>query len=314
MSISDKKGNVKGERIVKEDMRIPLCVQLIGDLSGSMNDITYVISEDGAKKPIKKVDQMCEGCLMSLDSLNRFNMENTRFDTKYQFIELNSYGKALFDGYKSVSDPKYSLKEYKFVASGVTNLGAALNTSVKYLTTKELGHYNRNVNIIIISDGVPTDVNGYPLSETEMKRQVDMFYEYLEKHNLTQYVAVYFIAIGDEAETLGRYIAGDDRFFKVEDCEHIGEKINFVTLQSLADCTTVTGDAIGYGKMCYDDDSDSGIDDDDDDDDDDNGIDDDGDDGDGDNGQNADGDNGDSDSGDNGGDDDGGNLDDILDF
>jgi hypothetical protein len=310
-----------------------------------MNYITYVISEDGAKKPIKKVDQMCEGCLMSLDSLNRFNMENTRFDTKYQFIELNSYGKALFDSYKSVSDPKYSLKEYKFVASGVTNLGAALNTSVKYLTTKELGHYNRNVNIIIISDGVPTDVNGYPLSETEMKRQVDMFYEYLEKHNLTQYVAVYFIAIGDEAEMLGRYIAGDDRFFKVEDCEHIGEKINFVTLQSLADCTTVTGDAIGYGKMCYDDDdSDSGIDDDDDDDDDnddnDSGIDDDGDDGDsGIDGDGDDGDDGDSDNGDNGdnndnndnddsgdgdngdnggnggnGDDDGGNLDDILDF
>ena len=76
--------------------------------------------------------------------------------------------------------------------------------------------------------------------------------DYLEKNDLARNVTFYFIAIGDEAEPFGRYFAGDEHFFKVDDCENIGDKIDFVTRLTIAETTTVTGDAIGYGHS-YDD-------------------------------------------------------------
>lgn len=254
MKIFGRKGNVKGNRMVKEETRVPLCVAFIPDFSGSMSLDTRVINENGNESRMPKIKQLQYGFRKAMESLRRFKKENVKFDLKYQMISLDSYGKAMFDGYKSVDDPQYNLSEVEFVAEGVTNVEASFNTLVKYLTTKELGHYNRAVNVIMMSDGVPTDVNGYPLSETAWKKVVDKLKDYLEKNDLDRYVTFYFIAIGDEAEAFGRYLAGDEHFFKVDDCENIGDKLDFVTRQSLAESTTVTGDAIGYGESFDEDD------------------------------------------------------------
>ena len=247
-----RKGNVKGNRMVKEETRIPLAIVNILDFSGSMSEDTRVVNENGSETRVPKIKQMQAGFRKAIESMLRFEMENTRFRLIQQLIALDSYGKALFDGYKPVSDSQYDLKELEFEADGVTNIEASLNTLAKYLTIKELGHYNRAVNVIMMSDGVPTDVNGYPLSESEWKRVVDKLREYLEKHDLERYVTFYFIAIGDEAEAFGRYLAGEERFFKVEDCESIAEKFDFVTRLTLTNSTTVTGDAIGFGESCDD--------------------------------------------------------------
>ena len=248
-----RKGNVKGNRMVKEETRIPLAIVNILDFSGSMSEDTRVVNENGSEVRVPKIKQMQAGFRKAIESMLRFEMENTRFRLIQQLIALDSYGKALFDGYKPVSDSQYDLKELEFEADGVTNIEASLNTLAKYLTIKELGHYNRAVNVIMMSDGVPTDVNGYPLSESQWKKVVDKLREYLEKHDLERYVTFYFIAIGDEAEAFGRYLAGDERFFKVEDCESIAEKFDFVTRLTLTNSTTVTGDAIGFGETCDDD-------------------------------------------------------------
>ncbi len=253
MKIFGRKGNVKGSRMVKEETRVPLCVAFIPDFSGSMSLDTRVINENGNESRMPKIKQLQYGFRKAMESLRRFKKENVKFDLKYQMISLDSYGKAMFDGYKSVDDPQYNLSEVEFVAEGVTNVEASFNTLVKFLTQKELGHYNRSVNVIMLSDGVPTDVNGYPLSETAWKKVVDMLNDYLEKNDLARSVTFYYIAIGDEAEAFGRYFAGDDHFYKVDDCENIGDKLDFVTRQSLAESTTVTGDAIGYGESCDED-------------------------------------------------------------
>lgn len=249
-----RKGNVKGERIIKEETRIPLAVINIMDCSGSMSLDTRVVNEDGSEARVPKIKQMQDGFRKAIESMIRFEKENTRFRLIHQLITLDSYGRAMFDGYKPVNDSQYNLKEVEFTADGVTNVAASFNTLVKYLTTKALGHYNRAVNVIMMSDGVPTDVNGYPLSETAWKKVVDKLKDYLEKNDLDRYVTFYFIAIGDEAEAFGRYLAGDEHFFKVDDCENIAEKFDFVTRLTLANSTTVTGDAIGYGQSFDEDD------------------------------------------------------------
>ena len=254
MKIFGRKGNVKGSRMVKEETRVPLCMAFILDFSGSMSLDTRIINENGSESCKPKIKQMQEGFRKSVKSLRRFKKENVKFDVKYQVISLDSYGEALFDGYKPVDDPQYDSTEMEFEANGVTNVEASFNTLVKFLTQKALGHYNRSVNVIMLSDGVPTDVNGYPLSEAAWKKVVDMLNDYLEKNDLARSVTFHFIAVGDEAEAFGRYFAGDDHFYKVDDCENIGDKLDFVTRQSLAESTTVTGDAIGYGESCDEDD------------------------------------------------------------
>jgi len=242
------RGKVKGVRAAKDETRTPLYTMFIGDLSGSMCMETRVIGESGEEKRIPKIDQLKYGFSMAYDSMGRFEAENTRFCVKYQFVELNTYCKALFPSYVSISDPQYSLKEAAFTADGVTNIEAAFNTAMQFITKKHAENCNRAINVIMISDGIPTNVNGYPLSEKEWKTAVDKLNAYLEKNDFARSVVFYFIAVGDEAEPFGRYFAGDERFYKVEDCENLGDKLDFVTRQTLADSTTISGNPIGYGE------------------------------------------------------------------
>ncbi len=242
------KGNLKGVRPAKEETRTDLFEMFFCDTSGSMGCATRVVGETGEEKSIPKIDQLNEGFKMAHKSMLRFMDENTRFFIKYQLIELNTYCKAMFNTYKNVDDDGYNLSEIKFTADGVTNIEALFNTAIQFINKKHLGNYNRTLNIVMMSDGIPTDVNGFALSKERSRKIVDKFKGYLDEHDLSRNVAFYFIAIGDEAEEFGRYFAGDDHFYKVEDCESISEKFDFVTRQTLADSTTSSMPCINFGE------------------------------------------------------------------
>lgn len=253
------KGNVKGHRLVKEDSRTPLFILYGIDSSGSMSETTHIINESGGSTDIPKIDQANQGIAKSVESMVRFQKENTRFQIKWQVVELNTYCKPIFQTYVNVND--HTLTESQFKAEGSTNIEALFNTYAMFISKKHLGNYNRAVNVILMSDGVPTDIDGWALSEEKWKKIVDKFKAYLDENDFSRNVEFYFIAVGDEAEPFGRYFAGDDHFFKVEDSESIADKLDFVTRQSLADSSTIPMNAIGYSNpVDTDDDDDSSID------------------------------------------------------
>lgn len=235
------KGNTKGLRPAKDETRVPLCMIGIYDTSGSMSMDTHYIDENGGDVYKPKIQQLNEGLKRQIVSYRRFMKENTKFCIKHQVIELNSYCQPLFPTFKSINDSEFSVDEISFTADGVTNIEAVFNTTVKFITKEHLGGYNRAVNVIMMSDGVPTDVNGYALGEAAWKRIVDKFKAYLADHDLARNVDLYFIAVGDEAEAFGRYFAGDEHFFSVDDSESIADKLDFVTRLTLANSTTIPG-------------------------------------------------------------------------
>ncbi len=239
-----KKGTVLGVRNQKDDTRKPLYLLYGSDSSGSMNETTYIVNENGESSYVPKIDQANLGFKKAVKSMIRFQKENVRFQIKYNVISFNTYATPLFSSYVSVND--HTLNETEFEANGSTNIEALFNTFCEFISRKHLGHYNRAVNIILTSDGVPTDVEGYTLSEERWTRIVDKFKAYLDENDFSRNVELYFIAIGDEAEKFGRYFAGDDHFFRVEECESIAEKLDFVTRKSMADSTTITTNPIDF--------------------------------------------------------------------
>lgn len=248
-----QKGNIKGSRPAKDDARTPLYMLFAVDSSGSMGESTHIINESGESVYIPKIDQANEGVKLAAKSMQRFMKENTRFQIKWQVFELNTYSKPIFNGYESVND--HSLAESVFKAEGSTNIEPLFNGFASFISRKYLGGYNRAVNIILLSDGVPTDIDGWALSEAEWKGKVDKFKAYLDENDFSRNVEFYFIAVGDEAEPFGRYFAGDDHFLKVEDTESIADKIDFATRLSLANSSTIPTEPIDFGDS-EDDDSD----------------------------------------------------------
>lgn len=240
-----QKGNVKGSRPAKDDTRTPLYMLFAVDSSGSMGESTHVINESGESMYIPKIDQANEGVKLAVKSMQRFMKENTRFQIKWLPFELNTYSKPIFNGYESVND--HSLTESVFRAEGSTNIEPLFNGFASFISRKYLGGFNRAVNIILLSDGVPTDIDGWALSEDDWKGKVDKFKAYLDENDFSRNVEFYFIAVGDEAEPFGRYFAGDDHFLKAEDTESIADKIDFATRLSLANSSTIPTEPIDFG-------------------------------------------------------------------
>ena len=239
-----QKGNVKGLRPIKDDSRSPLYMLFAVDCSGSMGECTYIINESGESVYVPKIDQANQGIKLAVKSMQRFMMENTRFQIRWLPFELNTYSKPIFGNYESVND--HSLAESVFKAEGSTNIEPLFNGFAQYIAKKYLGGYNRAINVIIMSDGVPTDIDGWALSEERWKKIVDKFKAYLDENDFSRNVEFYFIAVGDEAEPFGRYFAGDEHFIKVEDSESIADKIDFATRLSLANSTTVPTQPINF--------------------------------------------------------------------
>lgn len=234
------KGKKTNIRPTKDDTRTPLYIIFCGDLSGSMAEETKVIDSKGNAVFVPKIDQLNQGFRMTQKSLVRFMKENTRFQVKYQFIELNTYCKPLFPTYEPINDPRYNLGEVTFTAGGSTNISALFKSIISFLSHKHLGNYNRAVNIILLTDGIPTDVDGWALSEEAWKKEVDEFNSYLDEHDLTRNTEKYAIAVGPEAEPFGHYFAGEDHFFTLDESESIADKLDFITRLSLTNSTTIS--------------------------------------------------------------------------
>lgn len=219
---------VRGQEV--RDARKPLYMYFVLDTSSSMAETSRVGGkENGA--PVKKIDQLNEGMKKALDSLRRFERENVLYKVYYQVVELNSYGQALFPAFVPLSGQP---EEVCFHAEGVTCLENSLATLKQFIHPKYMPGCNHAINVILMSDGYPTDVEGYVVSPEVYKKSIDGFRSYLEKKGYRQHVDLYAIGVGKDAcEDMLRYFADEDRYFRVEESESLATKLDFVTRCSL---------------------------------------------------------------------------------
>lgn len=241
------KNGVVGERVVY-DNRKPIYIIFILDKSSSMNGKTTVFDENGDAVSISKIEQLNEGIKKVMHSLKKFEDSNPLYRLYYLIIELDSFGKALDSQFVQVGRNE---NEIRFEANGCTDLKASLNTLKTFISDKYLrddrperqgGGYNKAVNVILMSDGWPTDTNGYTLSEKEYRNVIDDFNKYLKDMDYFRSVDKYAMAVGDDAcEDMLRYFADggeelgeDSRFYRVEACESIATALDYLTRASLA--------------------------------------------------------------------------------
>ena len=156
----------------------PLYIAFVLDTSSSMYDYVSVNTPEGNAKQVRKIEELNQGLGFALNSLRRFEAQNLFYKVYYQIIELNSYGKALFPDFVPLS---LQSEKICFEANGVTCLENSLATLNKMLDPKHLPGCNRAVNVILMSDGYPTDVEGYVQDEAVYMKTIASFKKFLEK-------------------------------------------------------------------------------------------------------------------------------------
>ncbi len=213
------------------DTRKPLYMVFILDTSSSMDETVSVQSKGGETVATKKIQELNEGFAAALCSMRRFEANNVIYKVYYQIIELNSYGKALFPDFVPLS---VQAEEINFHAEGVTCLENSLSTLKDFLDPKHMPGCNRAVNIILMSDGYPTDVEGYVTEPDVYGKVIGDFQDYLEKRGLRPNMDLYSIGVGDNAcEEMLTMFADEGKFYRVDELESLAEKLDFVTRKSL---------------------------------------------------------------------------------
>ena len=217
------------------DTRKPLYVVFVLDTSSSMYDYLSVNTE-GETKQVRKIEELNQGLGDALNSLRRFEASNVLYKVYYQIIELNSYGKALFPDFVPLS---LQSEKICFEADGVTCLENSLTTLKTFLDPKHMPGCNRAVNVILMSDGYPTDVEGYVVDDAVYKKTICDFKNYLEERGLKPNVDLYSIGVGEDAcvEMLS-FFADEGKYYMVEALESLAQKLDFVTRKSLVRLTT----------------------------------------------------------------------------
>ena len=175
-----------------KDSRKPLYMVFILDTSSSMDDTVSVQSKDGETVSVKKIQELNEGFSDALNSMRRFEANNVIYKVYYQIIELNSYGKALFPDFVPLS---VQSEEINFHAEGVTCLENSLSTLKSFLNPKHMPGCNRAVNIILMSDGYPTDVEGYVTEPDVYGKVIGTFKKYMDERGLRQNMDLYSIGV-----------------------------------------------------------------------------------------------------------------------
>ena len=217
------------------DTRKPLYVVFVLDTSSSMYDFLSVNTE-GETKQVRKIEELNQGLGDALNSLRRFEKSNVLYKVYYQIIELNSYGKALFPDFVPLS---LQSEKICFEANGVTCLENSLTTLKTFLDPKHMPGCNRAVNVILMSDGYPTDVEGYVVDDDVYKKTICNFKNYLEERGLKPNVDLYSIGVGEDAcKEMLSFFADDGKYYVVEDLESLAQKLDFVTRKSLVRLTT----------------------------------------------------------------------------
>lgn len=218
-----------------KDTRKPLYVVFILDTSSSMYDYLFVNSE-GETKNVRKIEELNKGLGDALNSLRRFESKNVIYKVYYQIIELNSYGKALFPDFVPLS---LQSEKICFEANGVTCLDNSLATLKTFLDPKHIPGCNRAINVILMSDGYPTDTEGYIVADDVYKKTISEFKNYLEERGLRPNVDLYSIGVGEDAcREMLSFFADNGKYYVVEDLESLAQKLDFVTRKSLVRLTT----------------------------------------------------------------------------
>lgn len=218
------------------DTRKPLYVIFVLDTSSSMHNYLFVNTEEGQTKEVRKIDELNDGLRYALNSLRRFEENNVLYKVYYQIIELNSYGKALFPDFVPLS---LQSEEICFEANGVTCLENSVATLKTFLDPKHMPGCNRAVNVILMSDGYPTNVEGYVVDESVYKKTVGDFKSYLEERGLKPNVDLYSIGVGENAcRDMLSLFADEGKYYEVRDLESLAEKLDFVTRKSLVRLST----------------------------------------------------------------------------
>lgn len=263
-SLFNPKGNVRrstgyleisGDTVrVVEDNRKPIYIIYILDTSGSMSDDTVIVkTETGEEIRITKIEELNKGVAMVIDSLREFEDQNPLYKFYVQFIELNSYGRAVFPEFQSISR---GFETFEFKAEGCTELRASLNTCKEFISDKHLKDtrvsregkaYNKAVSIILMSDGQPTDCNGVEQTGPAYKNVIDEFDNYLEENGYARNVERWSIAVGADAnvDMLGYFCDGNNankensRLRVIKDCKDIANALDLATRQTIAHHTTL---------------------------------------------------------------------------
>lgn len=256
--ITTETGAVSGEGRIVEDNRIPIYIIYILDTSGSMSGIAVIKSETGEIIKITKIEQLNIAIKKIINTLKNFESENPLYRVYVQFIELNSYGKAVFPTFQSLSR---GFEEICFQADGCTELRASLNTLKEFINDKHLKDErtgkgtNRAVSVILMSDGHPTDCNGIEHDAPAYKSVIDDSNAYFREMGYARNMDFYSIAVGADAnEEVLRYFCGSSggseeekkkRFYLVEDSESLIDVLDLATRATLQHHTTLpifTGD------------------------------------------------------------------------
>ena len=217
------------------DTRKPLYIVFVLDTSSSMYDYLSVNTE-GETKQVRKIEELNQGLGDALNSLRRFEKSNVLYKVYYQIIEFNSYGKALFPDFVPLS---LQSEKICFEANGVTCLENSLTTLKTFLDPKHMPGCNRAVNVILMSDGYPTDVEGYVVDDDVYKKTIGDFKNYLEERGLKPNVDLYSIGVGEDAcKEMLSFFADAGKYYMVEDLESLAQKLDFVTRKSLVRLTT----------------------------------------------------------------------------
>ena len=217
------------------DTRKPLYIVFVLDTSSSMYDYLSVNTE-GETKQVRKIEELNQGLGDALNSLRRFEKGNVLYKVYYQIIELNSYGNALFPDFVPLS---LQSEKICFEANGVTCLENSLTTLKTFLDPKHMPGCNRAVNVILMSDGYPTDVEGYVVDDAVYKKTIREFKNYLEERGLKPNVDLYSIGVGEDAcKEMLSFFADEGKYCMVEDLESLAQKLDFVTRKSLVRLTT----------------------------------------------------------------------------
>ena len=218
------------------DTRKPLYIVFVLDTSSSMYDYLTVNTEDGETRQARKIEELNEGLGDALNSLRRFENSNVLYKVYYQIIELNSYGKALFPDFVPLS---LQSEKICFEANGVTCLENSVATLKTFLDPKHMPGCNRAVNVILMSDGYPTDVEGYVVDAAVYQKTIREFRHYLEDRGLKPNVDLYSIGVGEDAcKEMLSFFADEGKYYMVEDLESLAQKLDFVTRKSLVRLTT----------------------------------------------------------------------------
>lgn len=217
------------------DTRKPLYIVFVLDTSSSMYEYLSVKTE-GETQQVRKIEELNQGLGDALNSLRRFEKSNVLYKVYYQIIELNSYGKALFPDFVPLS---LQSEKICFEANGVTCLENSLTTLKTFLDPNHMPGCNRAVNVILMSDGYPTDVEGYVVDDVVYKKTIQDFKNYLEDYGLKPNVDLYSIGVGSDAcEEMLSFFADEGKYYMVEELESLAQKLDFVTRKSLVRLTS----------------------------------------------------------------------------